>query len=144
MSLYVYVGRVALVGNKIGTSWKPVNDQHELTYERDLTFSEKFVKDRRDHGCRIGAIYDIKQQGDSYAVETLQPVAYFRDTETVTLWQSMDYAVSKDIKAASSLKREGKKDFVEEALDPIRTAYVALTPPQRAQLLAKIVRYIST
>jgi hypothetical protein len=145
MSLYVYVGRVKIKGNQLGSSWKPLDSDYNIINDKELVFSEKIVTARRHHGCRIGAIYDITfKEGDQYQLNGPSPVAYYSDKNTVVLWESMDHAVKKDFEAAKQLEKEGRNTEFEKWLEPLRTAYVSLPPPARAQLLAKIVRYIST
>lgn len=65
------------------------------------------------------------------------------DTKKVTEWQALDQARRDEIDSEKALRKDQKRDFVLESLEPIRRAYSQMRGAQRTVFLARVVRHIT-
>ena len=90
-----------------------------------------------------GDVYRFPCEGTSIYTGSAAKLVKTLEGPLVVEWAALDRAAAQTFALRREEKRAGDRDQLKEALDPVVKAYWRLGAPQRAQLLAWIVNYIS-
>jgi hypothetical protein len=92
-----------------------------------------------------GAIFRVRlnDTGVEFQRKAMPFMTYSHVTK-VAEWRAMNNAVERAAKAAVAFEKQVTRQLDREGLDPYRAAYKRLGGPQRVQLIAEVVRYITT
>lgn len=113
--------------------------QNHAASGRELQFGKELLRSSPgavlEVGVRIseGGEVSVLGSGRTYKER------YSLEPELVTMWAVEDRVNT----ALSQAARVAQRDEFVEALKPIRMAYVNMNGPQKAQLIAQVVRFIS-
>jgi hypothetical protein len=95
--------------------------------------------------CEPGAVFIVTLEEAAIRYKKKQgPVATPKwGHPIVREWSILHRATKSAMESAKRFERDGKRSAWKESLDPIQAAYRKLNAPQRAQLIADVVRHIS-
>jgi hypothetical protein len=148
MSLFLNIGTDLMAdGKRIAVVLVPITEQELVDGLPDGWFDRRQyylrTKVRKYVGDNAGNVYDIVPTESGIQPATAKYVQRWPRTEQSAQWQAQAMARER----AAEVQREAIKvkahDPLRAALEPVRKAYANAPAPQRAQLLAGIVDYIT-
>lgn len=128
-------------GEELYAMWHELGPDGELIgEEKPFAHSAKF---KRNILLSEGGVYRVKDAGNGRTqwVDS-KPEFYWDGADRTQLW-IMSNSARRDYEAARRATKDGKRNLLKENLEPIRHAYHSMTGPQKAQLIADVVRYIT-
>lgn len=132
----LFVGKPKMVFRLLGKGGK-LGDRLLYQFKRDEL-----------KGLTPGAVYTFKSDNEgkniAYA-KGMRPTSYLDDSHSdmVATWVAQTRAIQRQVDAEARMEKEGSRNHLFEALDPIQKAYGRLRGPARAQMIADVVAHIT-
>ncbi len=92
---------------------------------------------------RPGMVYTFDASEDGVYVNTARYEGQWGDAEQITQWQAHHDAARQLIAAARKRDKDGRRNMVRKALQPIGVAYSEMSRAERRQLLAIVIEEIT-
>ncbi len=135
----MYRGRRIDSRKKLSFTWSdyPGNENSKVRFYSNAKNIAEFAA--------IGDIWSFhsEEDGSIYSDDMANLAGKHANESEILEWTLDDRAAHQQYKFITSLKNNKSRDALKESLDPIRDVWAKTTYPQRDQLLAWIVGYIT-
>jgi hypothetical protein len=117
----------------------------EITgWPKEPVIGKERLYSKRVHGLsQPGAVVEIDGNDTAVFPGSDRFLSLWPDRARMAEWQAASDATTRAAEAYKAGKKEGARRLDLEALEPLRRAYRALPAPARAQLLARVVAWLT-
>ena len=134
------------------TGWLKVTDkdikESEYILEPDLEdgFIVLSYSTKSKVWASVGEIYEFPtdDSGNSFYVGEGKHIGNWKNKKCIAHWDAMSTARESYLNSKAKMKSIGRNRPLNEYLEPIKTAYQRLTGSHKAQLLAQVVKIITS
>lgn len=100
-------------------------------------------KRNRTFYLAVGGMYNANITGDTIRWKETKPHGYWQHQEERITWDAESRTARERYDSLKRTEKESGRNFIKEAVEPLRDAYHNMAGPQKAQLIADVVRYIT-